>query len=127
MSKACPNCGHVDKKVSLSKAAAVVFANNRDFRYPEGLSPLGHTAFTTIMNVLAKHRLTYAGGSTVFHPPTSASAVLTVSYDGGDVGEAFRMEDSYAPAYKALVSELKKIGLYSEEQTVVRSNIYPIG
>lgn len=115
-----------------------------DLAMPNGLSARGFQAWELIVQFLARHSLTDAGGCKAFMDPKEWKArggeygtrsVLIVFHEGGDIGHAFSYDRCYergsgrASSYaklEAMSDELKKIGLYAEQCTRRYSAIYEV-
>jgi len=98
---------------------------------PEGLSPKGKLAWKIIVSLLEKADLAYTGGCRAFYSPAEwkyrgedygTESLLVIVYDGGDVGEAARMDGAI---YEQVRFVLEARGMYIEECTHWYAAVYP--
>ena len=102
---------------------------------PSDLSPRGKLAHEIITRILRSHGMTYTGGGTPFYSPKAwcergeqygRSSHLIVTYDGGDLRDAFYPDGKPYPVYEEIVSALASAGMFYECCTGWYSAVYDL-
>jgi len=110
--------------------------NARDpqgYEIPAGLSEAGRDAAEAIVSYLLANDDLYSGGGTVFYTPAQwaergeeygLESELIVVHDGGSHAAYFNPDYEAYELYDGMNNELKRVGVYPEQQTGWYSAIY---